>query len=150
MTSRRPKKPKGRTPAPAAKNAKSQRRPAVSPRTTTNALSPEDRVLSLAKTLSSNWNAPAERVEALVALNKLNWQATRALPAIVAALDDPDEHVRLKAFRLVNKLGRGILEDAALISSTRRQEPQERLAAIRRIFTISPEIREAIDAHELG
>jgi hypothetical protein len=141
-TSRKKHKP-GKA-APVSNKVRSRRQATVVPPAKTRPASVEDQVLALARTLTSEWKDAAQRSEALVALNKLDWQATRALPAIVAALDDPDDRVRLKAFQLVNKLCRGILEDAALICSSQRQKPQKRLAAILRIVTVSPEIRQAI------
>ena len=93
--------------------------------------------------------APAARIAACKALAGAGWRATRAIPALVSSLKDPDAKVRIAAVRALESLGSPEGPAAAGLGDapTAEADPPVRAAMVNALETIAPGSRVALEAH---
>ncbi len=94
---------------------------------------------------------PAARVAACADLGRLGWRATSALPALIGALKDPEDKVRLAAVNALHALGPAdgatVTVTTLAAALTAETDASVRVAILDALEAMAPGSRAVLDAH---
>ena len=92
---------------------------------------------------------PKARIAAAETLSRLGWRATSAVPALAAAVADPDAEVRLAATKALQVLGSASAAAVAALATAIPREPDApiRVATLEALDAIAPGSPPVLGAH---